>query len=92
MNIPSNFTLEEVLKYSDIDDKTSERLYKVLEQLNKQVKTIEQLNKRVEILEDEIYFRTEFIEKVIEFTKTTTKHKDLVECINKTLENSYIEL
>ena len=92
MNIPSNFTLEEVLKYSDIDNKTSERLYKVLEQLNKQVKTIEQLNKRIEIIEEQVYFRDEFIEQVIEFTKTTTKHKDLVKCINQTLENSYIEL
>jgi hypothetical protein len=45
-----------------------------------------------ERLREQIYFRNEYIEQVVQTSKTTTKHKDLAKFIEITLENSYIEL
>jgi len=92
MTIPTNFTLEEVLKYADMDEKTRNRLYEVLRQVNEKEKEIKSLNRRIEVVEEQWHFCQDYIELVVEATKTTTKHKDLVKVINSELENSYIEL
>ena len=63
-----------------------------LAQLQKIQKDIEGFNRTKELLQEQIYFRNEYIGNIQEACKTTTKHKDLVRYINTQLENSYIEL
>lgn len=90
--LPTNFTLEEVLKYADIDEKTRDRLYEVLRQVNEKEQIIKRLENRIEVIEEQWNFCRDYIEVVLGATKSTTKHKDLVKVIETTLENSYIEL
>lgn len=92
MYIPSNFTLEEILGMLELPD-TLKSLLK--QQLAKEVELSEEIQtlyKRIEILEEQVYFRDEFIESTITSCKSTTKHKDLVKEIREALEDSYIEI
>jgi hypothetical protein len=92
MNIPSNYSLEEIVKYVDLPEPVrkllEEAAFKIIE-LEKEVKAFDRIEER---LREQIYFRDEYIEQVVQASKTTTKHKDLAKFIEITLENSYIEL
>jgi hypothetical protein len=92
MNIPSNYSLEEIVKYVDLPEPVrkllEEAAFKIIE-LEKEVKAFDRMEER---LREQIYFRNEYIEQVVQTSKTTTKHKDLAKFIEITLENSYIEL
>jgi hypothetical protein len=92
MNIPSNYSLEEIVKYVDLPEPVrkllEEAAFKIIE-LEKEVKAFDRIEER---LREQIHFRDEYIEQVVQASKTTTKHKDLAKFIEITLENSYIEL
>ena len=92
MNIPSNYSLEEIIKYIDLPEQVrklmEEAAFRIIE-LEKEVKAFDRIEER---LREQIYFRNEYIEKVVAESKTTTKHKDLAKFIEIELENSYIEL
>ena len=92
MNIPSNYSLEEIVKYVALPEPVrkllEEAAFKIIE-LEKEVKAFDRMEER---LREQIYFRDEYIEQVVQTSKTTTKHKDLAKFIEITLENSYIEL
>ena len=92
MNIPSNYSLEEICKYVDLPEPVrkllEEAAFKIIE-LEKEVKAFDRIEER---LREQIYFRDEYIEQVRAEAKATTKHKDLAKFIEITLENSYIEL
>jgi hypothetical protein len=92
MNIPSNYSLEEIVKYVDLPEPVrkllEEAAFKIIE-LEKEVKAFNRIEER---LREQIHFRDEYIEQVVQTSKTTTKHKDLAKFIEITLENSYIEL
>ena len=92
MNIPSNYSLEEIVKYVDLPEPVrkllGEAAFKIIE-LEKKVEAFDRVEER---LRDQIYFRGVYIEQVVQASKTTTKHKDLAKFIEITLENSYIEL
>ena len=92
MNIPSNYSLEEIVKYVDLPEPVrkllEEAAFKIIE-LEKEVKAFDRIEER---LREQIYFRDEYIEQVVQTSKTTTNHKDLAKFIEITLENSYIEL
>ena len=92
MNIPSNYSLEEIIKYIDLPEQVrklmEEAAFKIIE-LEKEVKAFDRIEER---LREQIYFRNEYIEKVVAESKRTTKHKELDKFIEVELENSYIEL
>ena len=91
-NIPSNFTLEEVFKFSDLPASLRNKIEEALETITTLEKENTRLLKREEILEEQIYFRNEFISSVEERCKTATKCRELVKDILTELDNSYIEL
>lgn len=92
MNIPSNYSLEEIIKYIDLPEQVrklmEEAAFKIIE-LEKEVKAFDKIEER---LRDQIYFRDEYIEKIVVESKRTTNHKELAKFIEIELENSYIEL
>jgi hypothetical protein len=92
MYVPSNYSLEEICKYVDLPEPVrkllEEAAFKIIE-LEKEVKAFDRIEER---LREQIYFRDDYIEQVVQTSKTTTKHKDLAKFIEITLENSYIEL
>jgi len=92
MNIPSNYSLEEIIKYIDLPEQVrklmEEAAFRIIE-LEKEVKAFDRIEER---LREQIYFRNEYIEKVVNESKRTTKHKELAKFIEIELENSYIEL
>jgi hypothetical protein len=91
-NIPSNFTLEEVFKFSNLPASLRNKIEEALETITTLEKENTRLLKCEEILEGQIYFRNEFIRSVKERCKTATKCKELVKDILTELEDSYIEL
>lgn len=92
MHIPSNYSLEEIIKYIDLPDPVrkllEEAAFRIID-LELEVKSFSRVE---ELLREQIYFRDVYIEQVVQASKETTKHKDLAKFIEITLENSYIEL
>ncbi len=91
-NIPSNFSFEEVVKYSNIPELIRLKLDDVLLQIHNLETELAEVNKQNERLNEQVYFRNEFITSVMEQCNKTTRHKVLVKGILTELENSYIEL
>ena len=91
-NIPSNFTLEEVFKFSNLPEPVRSKIEMALESITELEAENKRLLKREELLEEQIYFRDEFIRSTEERCKTATKCRELVKDILTELENSYIEL
>jgi len=91
-DIPSNFTLEEVFKFSTLPESVRSKIEIALESIIELEKENERLLKREEILEEQLYFRDEFIRSVEERCKTATKCRELVKDILTELDDSYIEL
>jgi hypothetical protein len=92
MSIPSNFTFEEVVKYSNIPEELRLHLDAILSHVGKLEKDVAWLTKREEQLEERLYFRDEFITSVMIRCENTTSHKELVQQIKTELDDSYIKL
>jgi hypothetical protein len=92
MNIPSNFSNEEIVKYVSMPEEARVVIEQLANELISWKEQVRSFSKLEEQLHEQIYFRDTFIEQVIEACKTTTKHKDLVKYIKNTLAESYIEL
>ena len=92
MNIPSNFSLEEVVKYAEMPEEVRVSLSSIFNTIGELQRRITQFEKHEEILEEQLYFRDEFIRSIVERCKYATKCKELVKDILLELDNSYIEL
>lgn len=92
MNIPSNFTLEETIKYCELTPQLSDMFEKVLDTIAKKDNQITRLKKELEIIEEQNYFRAELIDKILSACLDTTTHKDLVRYINIAYDASGVEL
>lgn len=92
MYIPSNFSIAEVIRYSEMPEHIRARLYEVLESIKEVQANLEDAEKRIELLEESVYERDVFIKDVFLLCKSTTKHKDLVTRIKVCFEESNIEL
>lgn len=91
-SVPSNFTIEEILKYANLGYELRDKLTDVVDSILSLQEELRLAQNRIEVIEEDIYFRDEFIKSVLVSCDTTTKHKDLVQEIKLELENSYIEL
>ena len=93
-NIPSNYTFEEVLHFysRELSDDILSRAWKEVEDKVNLEKELVRLRKHVERLEEQLYFRDEWIEEVVKEAEASTKIKELKAFIKTSLENSYIEL
>lgn len=95
MYIPYNFTLEEALELTNVDEsilkKINDRLNSNSNKLDELETSIEAYIKQEELMEERLGNMDMFIERVMELTKETTKHKDLVKGIKEALENYNIE-
>ena len=91
-NIPSNFSIEEILKYGSFTEEVKLACEKLFYQIIELDEENNALTKRNELLEEEIYFRNEFIRSTKERCETATKCKELVKDILTELDDSYIEL
>lgn len=92
MNIPSNFTLEETIKYCELTPQLSDMFEKVLDTIAEKDNQITRLKKELEIIEEQNYFRAELIDKILSACLDTTTHKDLVRYINIAYDDSGVEL
>lgn len=85
MHIPSNFSLEEALKFVTLPEI-------VLDKIETLEAKLERSFKDYEILEEQINFCEDYISEILEYSKTATKAKDIKEYIVNKYENLYIEL
>lgn len=92
MYIPSNFSIAEVIKYTEMSEHLRVKLYEVLDSIKEVQVNLDSAKKRIEILEENIYARDVFIQDVFAVCESTTKHKDLVTRIKINFEESSIEL
>jgi len=91
-NIPSNFTLAEVIKFIELPEqarKLIEELIFVNRELEAELNCADETE---EGLIEQIYQRDSLIETILTASNETTKHKDLVLAINKAFDDSGIEL
>lgn len=93
-NIPSNYTFEEVLHFysRELSEDILSRAWKEVEEKKAIEQELERLRKHVERLEEQVYFRDEWIREVLKEADSATKVKGLKTFITVSLENSYIEL
>jgi hypothetical protein len=92
MNIPSNFSLEEIIKYCSLPEEAKNLIEQMYDKIVNVDKENDALTKRNELLEEQIYFRDEFIRSTKERCESVTKCKELVKDILTELDDSYIEL
>lgn len=95
MNIPSNFSLAERLKYLDLDFTTRDVLEKEIDNTKSLEKEIEILDARCERYYEQMQFCKDFIAEAMETIKACELKSDFVEArkyIKNLLENSYVEL
>lgn len=91
-NIPSNFTLAEVIKFIELPEqarKLIEELIFVNRELEAELNCTDETEEK---LHEEIYKRDCLIESILTSCIETTKHKDLVSKINLAYDDSGIEL
>lgn len=93
-NIPSNYTFEEVLTFygKEFSDDVLSKAIAYIDSKIALEKEVEQQRKYIERLEEQVYFRNEWIEEVVKEAESATKVKELKNFIKVSLENSYIEL
>ncbi len=93
-NIPSSYTFEEVLHFysRELSDDILSRAWKYVEERIELEKEVEKQRKYIERLEEQLYFRDEWIGEVVKEAESATKVKELRSYIKVSLENSYIEL
>lgn len=93
-NIPSNYTFEEVLHFysREMSDEVLSRAWKEVEEKINIEKELERQRKYIERLEEQLYFRDEWVKEVVKEAEAATKVKELRAFIKTSLANSYIEL
>ena len=92
LNIPSNFTLDDVIRYVRIPEEVRQLLESASKRINYLEAEIKREDRRLEVVEEQLNFCRDYIWQVNEEAKKATKVKDLKKFIEVTLENSYIEL
>ena len=95
MNIPSNFSLAERLKYLDLDFTTRDMLEKEIDNTKSLEKEIEILDARCERYYEQMQFCKDFIAEAMDLLRKAELKADFVEArqdIEMLLENSYVEL
>lgn len=92
MTIPSNFSITEYLKYSDLPIEVKDKLQPVIDKIFEVETELKETNKEIERLGEQLYFRDEFITSIKDKCQSATRCKELVKDILTELENSYIEL
>lgn len=91
-HIPSNFTLEETVKYCELTPQLSDMFEKVIDTMADKDNEISKLKKQLEILLEQNYFHNELLEKILSACIDTTTHKDLVKYIHIAYDDSGVEL
>jgi len=95
MNIPSNFTLKERVKYYSFDQKTSELIEEAIDKVDSLEKEIEVLDARCERYYEQMQFCKDFIEEAMKELSKPKLKSEFIETrkwIETLLENSYVEL
>jgi hypothetical protein len=92
MHIPSNFSLEEALKFATLPEIVLDKIETYIIDKNNIEARLERSFKDYEVLEEQLNFCRDYISELLEYSKTATKAKDLKEYIVNKYENSYIEL
>lgn len=95
MELPSNFTLKERIKYYSFDQKTSELIEEAVDNVASLEKEIEVLESRCERYYEQMQFCKDFIEEAMEALRAPTLKSEFIETrkwIETLLENSYVEL
>lgn len=93
MNIlPSNYTLDEIIKYGRLPEQAVKALEQIQANLNGLEKENDEYRKENNQLSDQLYHCKEFIESTKIRCESATECKKLVADILTELENSYIEL
>lgn len=93
-NIPSSYTFEEVLHFysREFSEDTLAKAWEYVQDKIELEKEVIQQRKYIERLEEQVYFRNEWIGEVLKESESATKVKELKAYIKTSLENSYIEL
>jgi hypothetical protein len=86
--------MSEFLKYGNfhIDIDIKQKLQSFIDKISDVETELEEANKEIERLEEQLYFRNEFITSVKIRCENATRCKELVKDILTELEDSYIEL
>jgi len=95
MNIPSNYTLEEVIKYCNLPEEVVVRLEDMMDKMQILEKQVKQADRIEERLREQVQFRDNYIEEVMDVFSKAKSKQELVEAkkyAGIALENSYIEL
>jgi len=92
MNIPSNFSVDEIIKYGKLPEQAVKALEKLQEDIIKLEKENKALNRRNEMISEQWHFCQDFIVSTKQRCETATNCKDLVKAILTELDDSYIEL
>lgn len=90
--IPSNFTLDDVIRYVRIPEEVRQLLESAAKRINYLDAELKHEYKRVEIAEEQLVFCRGYIWQIQVGAKKATNVKDLKKFIEVTLENSSIEL
>lgn len=95
MNIPSNFSLAERLKYISVDSETLQMLENEVDNVKGLEKEIEVLDSRCERYYEQMQFCKDFIAEAMDILRAAELKADFIEAriaIEMLLENSYVEL
>ena len=95
MNIPSNTSLEEVVKYYlpvEIKDVVEILLVPFIRQITHLKYTAEKTYEDYNLLEEQDYNKEQLLEKIQELCKQAGSKKELVKAINLAFENSMVEM
>lgn len=87
----SHYSLDEMIKYSDIPHDFRELLFDAIDRLRLHDMEVESLERQLEIKDEQISFASNAIEGIYKAIKDTTKHKDLVKEIHEAIECSLFE-
>lgn len=87
-----NYTPSEYKKYKLVKDVATGNSDSILTTFEQLLLELETCKEQEEILQEQVYFRDEFIESILEATNVCKNKRELVAYIKTTLENSYIEL
>lgn len=91
-NIPSNYTLDEIIKYGRLPEQAVKTLEQMQDRLIELEKENKSLNRHNEIISEQWHFCQDFIASTKERCKSATRCKELVAAILTELDDSYIEL
>ena len=92
--IPSNASAEEFIKYY-YDVASKEQIQDFIHSMDEELKETEEWNEKLrseyDKQEEQIYFRQELLETIMELVEQKGSKKDLVKAIKMAAENSYVE-